>query len=194
MARLSADQWQAIRTSWEYDPDEPTFNEAARRASSKHNFVSPPKSSIDFRAKKDGWERRGSMNGIVSAAHRKADGMVKSDGGPVKLDDKPDASSAKKEQVARSESEDLRAEVIARHRAEWKQIAVLRQEALSIRANNPDLAFNKSKLAKINAEITAIQQAGERKAWGLDILVDPGSVKDMTDEQLAAIVSGKVAG
>jgi len=58
MARLTEEQWQAIRTSWEYDPDEPTFNVAAGRASSKHNFVPPGKSTIDFRAKKNGWERR----------------------------------------------------------------------------------------------------------------------------------------
>jgi len=88
--------------------------------------------------------------------------MVGSDGAPKELDGKLDASSTKKEQAAREESEDLRAEVIARHRTEWRQIVALRQEALAIRSNNPHGAFAKSKLAKINAEITAIQQAGER--------------------------------
>ncbi len=97
-------------------------------------------------------------------------------------------------QASRTESEDLRAEVTARHRQEWKQVAILRQEALAVRVSNPDQAMVKAKLAKIVAETTAIQQAGERKAWGLDILVDPGALKDLTDQQLEDIINGKVAG
>lgn len=195
--RLTPDQWQAIQTIWEYDPDEPTYNAASLRASEKFKFKPPGKTTIESRAKKQGWERRGSLNGINSAAQRKADSLTLSDGGPVPSDAKApgisDGSDPKLAQAARDESENKRAEVIARHRNEWKQIAVLRQEALALRTSNPDIAMSKIKLAKIAAETTAIQQVGERKAWGLDILVDPGSVKNMTDEQLEAIIAGKAA-
>ena len=141
-ARLTPDQWQAIRTIWEYDPDEPTYNAASGKASGKFKFSAPGKTTIESRAKKECWDRRGSLNGINSAAQRKADTLTLSDGAPVPSDAKPpansDGSDAKLAQAAREESENKRAEVIARHRTEWKQIAVLRQEALVIRTTNPD--------------------------------------------------------
>lgn len=197
MARLTPEQWQAIRTRWEYDPDEPTYNVAAERASGKFEFPAPAKSSIDDRAKREGWQRRGNLNGINKAAQRKADKLVDSDGNRTPPPKEPDASGNKKanpaaEQAARDESEQLRAEVLARHRVEWKQIAVLRQEALNIRLLRPDEAFTRSKLAKINAEITAIQQIGERKAWGLD--VEPSAnIGELTDDELEALAKGKKA-
>lgn len=201
MARLTEPQWNAIRSVWEYDPDEPSHEVAASRAGKKYQFKPPSKSNVYARCQKEKWERRGSLNGINAAAQRKADTIVSSDGtrneqneqnagGGAKQNGVPNPSMA---QASRTESEDLRAEVNARHRTEWKQIAVLRQEALGLRATNLDTAMFKMKLAKVAAETTAIQQAGERKAWGLDILVDVGSLKDMTDEQLQAIIDGKSA-
>lgn len=189
MARnlLSPEQWQSIRTIWEYDPGEPTYRQASGQASDKFKFTAPGKTTVESRAKKEGWQRKSSLNGINVAAQRKADKMSNSDGS-AKVSD---ASDPKKEQAARLESEDLRAEVLIRHRTEWKNVAVLRQEALVIRASNPDNAFTKAKLAKITAEMTMIQQIGERKAWGLDVIVDPRSVKDMSDEELEAAAAGK---
>ena len=58
--------------------------------------------------------------------------------------------------------------IVHRHRREWEQVVALRQEALSGRAEDPKEAFERAKLAKITAEMTAIQQTGERRAWGLD--------------------------
>lgn len=197
MARLAPEHWQAIRTTWEYDPDEPTYNVAASRASEKFKFDAPAKTTIESRAKKEGWERRGSLSGINAAAQRKADKLTNSDGTPSVSDGKPpaisDTSEAQKSQAAREESENKRAEVVSRHRQEWRNVAVLRQEALNIRVADPQGAMVKGKFTKVIAEATAIQQAGERKAWGLDILVDPGSVKTMTDEQLQDIINGKVS-
>lgn len=199
MARLNQPQWDAIRSVWEYDPDEPSYEVAAARAGKKYQFKPPSKSSVFERCAKEKWERRGSLNGINSAAQRKADLMVDSSGGRTKPNE-PNAEpggnpngvpNPAMAQASRAESENLRAEVTARHRSEWKNIAVLRQEAIALRDSNPDSAMFKIKLAKLSAETTAIQQAGERKAWGLDILVDPGSVKDMTDAELEAIINGK---
>jgi hypothetical protein len=71
--RLTPEQWQAIQTIWEYDPDEPSYNAASLRASEKFKFLAPGKTTIESRAKKQGWKRRGSLNGINFSAQKKAD-------------------------------------------------------------------------------------------------------------------------
>jgi hypothetical protein len=188
--RLTPEQWQSIRTIWEYNPDEPALTAAAAIAGNKHGFSPPTKQSLSEHAKKNGWERKGSMAGINQAAHRRADALVNPDGSERdKPDRKPDPSGPIKEAAAREESVDARSEVLARHRTEWKQVAVLRQEALQVRATDPDRAFARAKLAKITAEMTKIQQEGERKAWGLDDLGDFDPSR-MTDEQLERIIRG----
>lgn len=201
MSRLTEDQWQAIRTVWEYDPDEPSLTVAAQRAAAKFNFTAPAKGSVSKRIASDGkkgnaWERRASLAGINKSAHRKADAMVDANGNDKPKPEKEtikgnegNAVSTKKAQAAREDSEDLRAEVIARHRKEWQQVVGLRQEALKDREKDPDTSFNRAKLAKITAEMTKIQQDGERKAWGMDDLGD-FDVSKLSDEQLEKIVRG----
>ena len=195
MARLNSAQWEAIRTVWVYDPDDPSYNVAAARAAVKHDLAPPSKSTIDEKAKKQGWQRHGNLNGINAAAHRKADTLIDCNGNRTAPDAKTgiffNAPEPGLVQSSRQESENKRAEVNSRHRTEWLNIAVLRQEALTIRNTNPDGAMAKIKLAKIAAETTSIQQAGERKAWGLDIQVDMGSMKDLSDGQLEEIINGK---
>lgn len=170
--------WDAIRIAWEYDKDEPSMMVATRRAAEKHGFIPPSKTSVHRRMlsdkkNKNPWERRASLVGINQAAHRKADAMVYSDG------ERKAEVSAGIEQAVRSESEDARAEVLARHRNEWKQVVQLRQESIAVRKTDPDSAFNKARLAKIMAEITKIQQDGERRAWGLDDSgFDPSKLSD----------------
>lgn len=56
------------------------------------------------------------------------------------------------------------------------QVAKLRQEAVDKRKEDQDSAFAAAKFAKITAEMTAIQQAGERKAWSLDVDKPQGPV------------------
>jgi hypothetical protein len=195
MARLTQEQWQAIRSSWEYDPDEPSLSVSAARAGGKFGFKPPSKVAVHKRMESDkvngaSWERRGSMAGIVAAAQRKADRLVDSSG-----EKKVNVSSGEingrsfqKEQSHREDAEDLRAEVYVRHRQEWKIVTTLRAEALLNRKINPGESFTKLKIAKITAELTQIQQAGERRAWGLDENID---VSKMTDQQLQDIINGK---
>lgn len=185
MARQTKEEWQAIRTVWEYDTDEPSLVEAAARAATKHGFsVNVTRQMLSFKSKAEEWERKGTMVGIVQAAHRKADAME-----PFQGDEPPDL---KRIEAARVESEDKRAKVLARHRAEWEQVVKLRQEALAVRKENPDEAFNRSRLAKITAEITMIQQGGERKAWALDEnLVNIVDIRSKTDDELRAIALGR---
>ena len=79
------------------------------------------------------------------------------------------ATAARQPTAAAIDAEaERRVAVVARHRTEWEQVAALRREALQVREDDPADAFQRAKLAKITAEMTAIQQAGERKAWGLD--------------------------
>lgn len=208
--RLTDAEWASIRQVWEYEPTHPSYVQAALLASEKYGFTPPGKSSIADRATKEKWERKGTMAGVNAAAQRKADTLS---GHPdAQPDGEPDASGTKKgvgkpdapppspdvEQSAREDAENLRAKVLARHRKEWEQVAQLRQEAVKRRhhaVENPTgdtkEAFEKAKLAKITAEMTAIQQHGERKAWGLDIVVDPDQLKSMSEEDLALIASGK---
>ena len=77
-------------------------------------------------------------------------------------------ATTKKKAAAMDAEATRRAAVVARHQVEWEQVAALRQESLKVRHDDPGDAFQRAKLAKITAEMTAIQQAGERKAWNLD--------------------------
>lgn len=199
MQRITPEQWAAIRTAWEYDPDEPSDEVAARRAAERLRFKAPNRPAVFKRRKKDeaagdAWERRGTMSGIVHAAQRRADAMVDSDGAAKETRETREGNevAAIKAQVAREESEALRAEVIARHRQEWRAVVVLRNEAIKERTAAPDKADKKARLAKIIAETTKIQQEGERKAWGLDVSVNPDDIRKMSDAELEAIVKGKL--
>lgn len=204
---LSTDVWKIIRQEYEYGADEPSMQTAAIRMGTKFGFKPPSKSTISEhvnKAKAEGntWERRGSMAGIVSAAHRKADRMVDSDGQSKPSSEpktepkdktepeKPELSLLGKEIIKREECEDLRAEVIARHRNEWKLVGMLVQESLQNRKVDIKKSHEQMRYAKLTAETIMIRQNGERKAWGLDeIYID---VSKMTDEQLQDILNGKM--
>lgn len=189
--------WAEIRRHWEYDPDSPSYLLACRRAGEKYQFNPPTKAGIAKRATSEGWERRGSMVGVNQAALRRADALVNSDGTPVDApvdgvsSPKRGVESARQAQASNDEAVDKRAEVGARHRIEWQQVGVLRQEALAKRHTDPVEALNRLKVAKITAEITTLQQAGERKAWGMEIMIDPADLSSMSDAQLEAIAAGK---
>lgn len=212
--RLSKDQWGQIRRSWEYDPDRPQLPEAGRRAGEKFGFTPPSRQVIDRRHKAEAWERKGTsdMGAVNAAAQRKADvlgvegvegapqGVSQGVAAPSKKGGVADAAAAAS---SNDEAEGLRAAVLKRHRQEWVQVAGLRQEAIVLRpqkdaagnikpgVGSVPAAFEAMKLAKITAEATAIQQSGERKAWGLDIVVDPDQMDNLSDEQLRAIANGK---
>lgn len=88
----------------------------------------------------------------------------------------------KKAEAIDAEAE-RRAAVVIGHRQEWEDLQGLQRDA---RGN-----FDKAKLFKINAEATALKQAGERKAWGLDPKESPrgqepqpDDLRKLTDEEL----------
>jgi len=200
---LTPAQWAAIRQCWEYDLDEPGYIEAAIRTGDRLGFVPPSKQAISKRHTNDRqrgspWQRRGSLTGINQAAQRKADVLVEADYPiPSKQQITPTVTDPQERAViiqqGREEAEDKRAAVLARHRQEWKQVASLRQEALKDRASNPTQSFERAKLAKITAEMTSIQQSGERKAWGLDDVQIP-DLSRKSDNELRAILEGRLLG
>ena len=146
MPRLTADQWETIRAEREAGA---SFGDLAAR----HGISKP---AIIKHSNAEGWGDGRDVGEVVRRkVTEKVTGIVT-------------GSNPQKVAAALDAAADEVAGVVRRHRQEWVQVAGLRQEALNERKTNQAEAFNKAKLAKITAEMTAIQQAGERKAWGLD--------------------------
>lgn len=105
MPRLSADQWAAVRLAWEGEPTA-TFNGLSEK-------YGVDRASISRAASREGWTKRGVLADINEAAQRKADARVNA------------TCNATQQQrnsgdlATRDESEDLRAEVLARHRRDF---------------------------------------------------------------------------
>lgn len=146
MARLTADQWENVRAERE-------AGASFRDLAAKHGVSD---AAICKRAKAEGW---GDGQDVGESVRRKAIAKVS---GVVS------SANPKKKAAAIDAAADETAAVVRRHRQEWLQVVELRQEALAARGADEKEAFERAKLAKITAEMTAIQQAGERKAWGLD--------------------------
>ncbi len=146
MARLTTDQWETIRAEREAGA---SFPELAAKHGVSHQ-------AIQKRAKRDGW---GDGQDVGESVRRKVAEKVAGVVAPC---------NPKKKAAAIDAAADETAAVVRRHRQEWLQVVKLRQEALAEREADAKDAFERAKLAKITAEMTAIQQAGERKAWGLD--------------------------
>lgn len=143
MARLTADQWSDARSKWEAD-DSVTFGSLSRD-------FGADEAAFRRRAKNEGWMRTGAMRGIAERAHIKADQNVRGMSG---------AGLQNREAI--SAAEDIRADVIERHRDDWRE----HRECFSVSGIAADFDLGKS--AKISAEMLKIRQAGERAAYGLD--------------------------
>jgi hypothetical protein len=71
--------------------------------------------------------------------------------------------------AAIDEEAERRAAVILEHRKEWQIVGAMRNEAITKSRTDISEGFEAQKMAKITAEVTAIKQACERKAWGIDV-------------------------
>lgn len=144
--RLTADQWETIRAERETGT---SFRDLAEKHGLSHQ-------AIQKRAKAEAWADGQDVGETVRRkVAEKVAGVVA-------------AGNPKKKAAAINAAAEETAAVVRRHRQEWMQVVKLRREALQDRADDPKQSFERAKLAKITAEMTAIQQAGERKAWGLD--------------------------
>ncbi|QIK36764.1 hypothetical protein GWK36_00720 [Caldichromatium japonicum] len=171
------------------------------------------------RAKREGWQRRGSMQGIVAAAQRKADRLAAEAKREEPVVYRNDAERVQQERIA---AENVRAEVLARHRDEWIEIEIYRRQALAVMQiaaetmpkddernesnESPDPEWTRERkalwdMAKTAADTAAAnlralmaKQEGERKAWGLDEPPPLPEVTKLSDEQLKALARGKIPG
>lgn len=163
--------WTAIRALYESPPGI-SIAQLAR----KYDAVGITKDDLIERRDAEGW-KQGKMlqdNALVNArAHAIADEYSKelADLGDDITEE--DVARATDRVVAETAAA-ARAEIIDRHRREWKLINNLLTEQLRERANT-DKAFAKAKLTKITAETIKIKQEGERKAWGIDQIEDPST-------------------
>lgn len=140
MPRLSADLWAAARLKWEADP--------ALTFAALGHALGVSDEAVRKRAKAEAWERVRSLKQIAERAQLKADAKV---GGKV------GGPTTKSSDLA----EDIRADVIDRHRSDWAEHRV----HFKIAAIAADFSAGKS--AKISAEMLLIRQKGERDAYGL---------------------------
>lgn len=134
------------------------------------------KSSLERRARAEGWRKNHVMGQMTEAAQKAADAfkMRVAELGP-------EADAEQKQvivaEVVEEHAIDLRAKMLDRHRREWAAPRAMSAEAVSLRLSDPYKSFERAKLAKITAETLKIVQDGERKAWGLDVgELPPGSV------------------
>ncbi len=158
------------------------------------------KSGFSRRKNSEGWHRPGDLARIAEGAHLRADAR-----------NDPEQRARLTEQ----EAETIRAELVADHREQWSGLEARRTAAIgaldsALETGNPaDIRLAKeSSLALLN-HVRALQlmQDGQRKAWGLDVLLpfddpnksvividntlSPEDLKKLSDEQLEAIVSGR---
>ena len=158
--------WERIQA--EYGIGGP--NNSVRQIAARHGISH---TAIQKRIKAENWAPPGDLDeAIRQKAASKVAGVVAT-GNPQKRAEAIDAEA------------DRRAAVVQRHRTEWEEVETLRREALEARevdvvpgpdgepVSGTDAAFGKAKLAKIMAEVTAIKQAAQRKAWALDAKEDP---------------------
>lgn len=168
MARLTSDQWQDARQSWEADPTL-TFEGLAEK-------LGLSRQAVCKKAKGDSWSKVGALKKVAERAQLKADSKVAQ---PSKVA----GSAPKKAADATFEaSVEIRADVIDRHRSDWAEHRKTFTLA-EIKAK-----FEAGKQAKISAEMLAIRQRGERAAYGLDD-AGGGAPSGTTAEVLAALVA-----
>ena len=165
MPRLTTDQWAAIRLEWEGEP-KATFLGLSE-------LYGVNVSSVSRKATIEAWSKRNQLGSINESAQRKADLLTDADGNARQTQ-----SEGKSVDLAtRTESEDLRAAVTARHRIEWAELEGFRKSALVTmkRAHEAgdkegwQLAKLAADTAKANLSALEVKQQGERRAWGLDV-------------------------
>lgn len=158
--RIPEERYVAARVLYESTPGM-TFEKLADETGISYR-------SLENRSRADGgWTKRTLMppTGMTEAAQKVADSYT------TRLAEYGDKVTPEQRQVALQDTAvevavDLRAQVIDRHRKEWKIIEMLLGEHVKARD------FDKAKLTKITAEAIKIKQEGERKAWGIEVAGD----------------------
>lgn len=188
MPRLTTDQWESVRAKRETGA---TFHELA-------DEFGVSRQAIMKRSRRESWGDGTDLRSQIARKVTEKVTRVVTKGNPEKRAAEIDAEAAR------------RAAVIDKHRDEWE---AARQMARAAKADHEGVedrvpkdiedpeerqkvlygmkrtAFEDLKAAKIHAETLKIIQEGERRAWGLDLIVD---VTQLTDEQLSALAAGRM--
>lgn len=172
--------WEKIRIEWESD------HSVSYAVLSKKYGVS--KATLSRRAKSEGWEKKVSQADINKSALSLADAATSPDSETPK--------SLLKRKAANDEAAEKRAKVLVKHRDAHIRLDTLgsaaqQKFAHALRTNDKD-DYWKAKIAadsyRCFVQAEAGKQGSERKAWGLDIPIDIEQMRQMSDEQLRAIV------
>jgi hypothetical protein len=205
MARLTPAQWAHARVSYESDPRASYESVGAQFGTSKQ--------SVWKRATAEGWKKASSTPAINDAANRRADSMVdpptqgEGDEGDAKLDaSSPFAIKPEKVTGPASDEESIRkkATIISEHRIEAGQLGFLLKAArntfvaaVQLTGSDEDkkAAWWWAKTAQSAARdaiaAAAMRHDMERRAWGLDVVVDPDQMRNLSDADLALLAQGK---
>ena len=112
-------------------------------------------------AKQDNWQRVKPTPEMTERAHRVASRLAEV---------REDAAPAERQNVLAEVTEDeavtQRAELITRHRTEWRVIGALINESVKGRD------IDRAKLAETLSRSMKLKQDGERRAWGIDTGAD----------------------
>lgn len=166
MPRLTADQWAAIRLEWEGEP-------TATYLGLADNY-GVAVSSISRKATTEGWTKKNQLATINEAAQRKADLRVDANGNATQTQ----RDGTVLDLANRNESEDVRAEILVRHRHEWAELenfrAISLERMIAAKESGDREPWQVAKIAAdtalANMRTLEAKQAGERKAWGMDVM------------------------
>lgn len=186
MPRLTADQWETIRAEYE-------AGKSLNAVAVQHGVS---RAAVQKRAKSEGWTQD-----VSTAIHRKVAEKVAgvvAGSHPKKKAEAIDAEAARRAAVIDEHREELESARVMARRAKDDHETV--EDRVPCDIEDPEerqrvlmglkrVAFEDLKAAKIHVETLKLIQEGERKAWGLDM---PVNVSALTDEQLAALASGRM--
>lgn len=173
--KLTPEQWLECRHRWEAD-----HRDGYQWLVDEMNL---PVAHVSVRrvALRDGWKKAGSMKSIVQRAHIQADAKsAKRNDGHTKGNGMGNALPSNSSVTHAEAAVDIRSDVIDKHRAEWSEHREI--FPLSSLVGN----IEKGREGKIAAEMLKLRQDGDRKAWGLDAIVQEDH-SAATDADLDAI-------
>lgn len=189
---LTDDTWKHIKAEWESDHRVTYATLAAKYGVGK--------ATISDRARKGGWAKQVDHFAITTDANLRADAACDPASDRTDKTLNPNTSEALKRRAANDEAAEKRANILVKHREEAVRFDQLQSATLSLLVkalqtrDTQDWWLAKKAADTLKSQVTTakLKQEMERGAWGLDVVIDPRSLMLMTDEQLEAIVAGKM--
>jgi hypothetical protein len=154
MPRLSSEIWEFVRSEYE----------AGASQGSLASKFGVTRRAIQKRIEAEGWTQ--DVTGALARKVAEKVAGVVAGGDPAKRAAAIDAAAER------------RVAVIEFHKRQWNDHERLVNDAIAKKD------FDAARLAKVTAETIAIRQAGERKAWGLDVREGPPAAVTPLEERV----------